>query len=316
MKPALFDTAPPDVALGIDSGHVAGVRLGVRGGQSVVTAFARALLPAEAVVPSLNASNIADPSLVAGAVRRVIDEVGGRPRRIALIVPDALVKVSLLKFEKVPSRAADLDELVRWQVKKTAPFPIEQGRISYTPGQPTADGGQEFIVTVARQDLIQQYEQACEAAGLHVGLVDVASFNVINGVVAGAAAPTGDWLLVYIAPGYTTLAVVRHGHLIFFRNRSEGSEGTLTDLVHQTAMYYEDRLSGAGFERVLVAGGSAVPLGGEALRRSLEERLRLPVEPIDPRVAAMLAAQDAASPDLLDALAPLVGVLLRERKAA
>jgi hypothetical protein len=86
--------------------------------------------------------------------------------------------------------------------------------------------------------------------------------------------------------------------------------------VHQTAMYYEDRLKGAGFSRVLLAGGTVVPGGVEALRRNLEERLRITVEALDPRTTATLTDRISASPDLLDGLAPLVGILVRERKAA
>jgi hypothetical protein len=104
--------------------------------------------------------------------------------------------------------------------------------------------------------------------------------------------------------------------LIFFRNRVDDAEGTLADLVHQTAMYYEDRLQGAGFARVLLAGAAVDPVGADSLRRGLEERLGLTVEAVDPRGAAALLDRITASPDLLDALAPLVGILLRDRKAA
>jgi hypothetical protein len=48
----------------------------------------------------------------------------------------------------------------------------------------------------------------------------------------------------------------------------------------------------------------------------LEQRLNLGVEPVDPRGAAALQDRIDASPELLDVLAPLVGVLRRERKAA
>ena len=67
---------------------------------------------------------------------------------------------------------------------------------------------------------------------------------------------TGDWLLVHAAATYVSLAVLRDGHVIFYRTRGEESEGSIADLVHQTAMYYEDRLHGRHFRRVLLAGGS------------------------------------------------------------
>jgi hypothetical protein len=51
----------------------------------------------------------------------------------------------------------------------------------------------------------------------------------------------------------------------------------------------------------------------DELRRKLEERLRTPVEAVDPRTAAALTDRIAAAPALLDALTPLVGLLMRNR---
>src|SRR6185295_12745390 len=100
-----------------------------------------------------------------------------------------------------------------------------------------------------------EYEQLAAAEGAHAGIVDLATFNVINAVLASPI-PASDWLLVNVAPDYVTLAILRGPHLIFFRNRATDTDGTLADLVHQTAMYYEDRLSGGGFARVLLAGAA------------------------------------------------------------
>jgi type IV pilus assembly protein PilM len=233
---------------------------------------------------------------------------------VSLVVPDTIARVSLVRFESVPARAGDLDELIRWQVKKTTPFPLDDAVIGYTPGLSTP-GAHEFVVTVARRDVIQQYERACELAGAHAGIVDLATFNVVNAVLAPAGAVTGDWLLVHAAPSYVSLAVLRDGHLIFYRTRGEESEGSVADLVHQTAMYYEDRLQGQRFSRVLLSGGSTVA-GADHLRRELSERLGLDVVAVDPFHAASPAARLGASPSLADALAPGIGILLRERAAS
>jgi hypothetical protein len=268
-------------------------------------------------VPGLLAPNLADVPLVAGAIRKVVSELGGsKATRVALVLPDTVAKVSLLKLEKIPAKAADLQEIVKWQVRKTAPFPMESAVLSVSPGAVTADGANEFVVSVARADVIHQYEQACLMAGLHAGLVDLSTFSVINSVLSGASAPAGDWLLVHVTDSYLTLAVVRDTGLLFFRNRSEEGEGTLADLIHQTAMYYEDRLHGAGFARVVIAGAARLPSGAESVRRDLEQRLHIGVEAVDPRSAAALQDRIAASPELLDVLAPLVGMLMRERKVA
>jgi hypothetical protein len=313
----LFTTPPPDVAVEIDHTHVAAARMAVRGGEHTIVAHASEALPPGAVVPGLASLNMADVPVVARAVGRAIGQIGGAtPTRVALVVPDTVAKVSLLRLEKVPSRAADLQEIVKWQVKKTAPFPMEHAVVSVSPGALSADGASEFVVSLARTDVIHQYEQACVMAGVHPGLVDLSTFSVIGTIVASSSAPAGDWLLVHVTGRYMTLAVIRDNALLFFRNRGEEDEGTLADLIHQTAMYYEDRLHGGGFTRVLIAGAARLPGGAESVRRGLVERLGIGVEAVDPRTAALLQDRIGASPELLDVLAPLVGMLLRERKVA
>src|SRR5215831_5312299 len=173
----------PGVAVEIDADHVSAARIETRGGAPVVQVHASEALPAGALVPSLTAANIINRQVLATALERVLEQVG-RPRRIGLVVPDLVAKVSLVRFEHVPTRSADLDQLVRWQVRKTAPFPIEEAQVSYVPALRHADG-QEFLVSLARRDVIQEYEGLCAEAGAHAGLVDLATFNVVNVLLAG-----------------------------------------------------------------------------------------------------------------------------------
>jgi type IV pilus assembly protein PilM len=312
------ETPTPEVAVEIAASHVSAASLGWRGREPIVAAHAIEWLPPHALVPSLTAVNTHDRAAVVGAVSRVLEKVG-RPRRIGLVLPDVIAKVSLIRFEQVPARAQELEQLVRWQVRKTAPFPIEEAQITFVPGLDAADGC-EFIVAVARREVVAEYEGICTEAGAHAGLVDLSTFNVINAVLAGTGNPDSDWLVVNIAADYASIAILRGPHLILFRNRAAETEGTLADLVHQTAMYYEDRLKGGGFARVVLAGaanaGPEHAADVEQLRRSLQERVAITVESIDPRAAAGITDRIAATPSLLDALAPLVGLLLRDREVS
>ncbi len=72
-----------------------------------------------------------------------------------------------------------------------------------------------------------------------------------------------------VAADSASIAILRGADLIFFRNRAADAEGGIADLVHQTAMYYEDRLSGTGFARVVLAGAALDAAGAEAVRQSL-----------------------------------------------
>ena len=316
--PSLRAAAPPAVAVEFGAGRVTAASVEFRAGSPVVRAHAVAPLAEGALTPSLTSANIRDRAAVVVALKRVLDQVGS-PRRIGLIIPDPVAKVSLVKFQQVPASEHDLSELIRWQVRKAAPFPIEEAQVSHVRGAAAADG-QEFIVTVARREIVAEYEGLCAEAGAYAGIVDLCTFNVINAVLGGAAAPSGDWLLVNVAPDWASMVIMRSHELVFFRSRGADGEGTLADLVHQTAMYYEDRLSGAGFTQVMLCGASAVgdlsAADGGVLRRSLEERLGTTVKQVDPRGAASLVDRIDASPALLDTLAPLVGILVRDREAA
>jgi Tfp pilus assembly PilM family ATPase len=314
--PAFLASPPPSVGVEIASDRVTAVSLGRQAGAWIVAAHGTERVAPGVVTPTLNGVNVHDGRSLASAVRSAFDKMGARPRRVALVIPDTAVKLSLLRFDKVPADS-DLDQLIRWQMRKAAPFRPEDSQISWVSAAPVAGGGREYLVTLARRDIIESYMSACAEAGADAGVVDLASLNLVNAALAsGADSASGDWLVVHIAPEYVTLAIVRDRELIFFRTRQLDGDGDLADVVHQTAMYHEDRLGGQRFARVVLSGAAARSAqAGDSLRRALEERLGVRVEPLDFRGTAAMRDRISAAPELLDTLAPAVGVVLRERAA-
>ena len=303
----------PEAAVELSPERVTVATLTSRGGRLVVPAHVVEPLPAGAVVPSLLHTNIADPAAVAAGLRAALDRLGSRPRRVALVIPDLTAKVSLVRFEQLPPRREDLDQLVRWQLRKSTPFPIEDASVTYTAGARALDG-HELLTVVARREVVREYESVCEAVGAHAGLVDVTTLSVLNLFLVPQTVPASDTLVLYMRPDHTSLAILRGEHVIFYRNRPEGDDETLADLVHQTSMYYEDRLAGQGFARVFVGGSGRTPAAFEATRASLEERLGVRTQAIDPSDVAASTEHINLSSDQMDVLAPLVGILARSRQ--
>jgi Tfp pilus assembly PilM family ATPase len=311
-----FAPVVPSVAIEIARRRVTVVELGRSSGGPVVNTCASEPLGDGLVTPSLTGANISEPGPVVEAVGRALARAGLRSAgRAALVIPDSVARVSLVTFEKLPPRAADLDQLVRWQLRKATPFPIDDAQITHFPA--SADGnGVTLAAVAARRDVIAQYEAVTDALGIRAGIVDLASMNVMNAVVAAGAAPPGDWLLVHLATEATTLAILRGSNLLFYRHRMAVEAEPLAALVHQTAMYHEDRLGTSQFTKVWLSGTTLAASGGDAARREISERLGIQTEDVDIRPAASLGSRVSASPDVLDSLAAPVGVLLRERKAA
>ncbi len=164
-------------------------------------------------------------------------------------------------------------------------------------------GGREFVVSMARRDVIQSYERACEAAGVHAGIVDLASFNVVNALLAATGPAAGDWLLVHVAAEDATLAIVRGSDLVFFRHRALGprrarrSRAPDGDVPRGPARRRRLLARGAGRR---VDGGRRAGRAASARHRGTPRR---PVELFDVRGAATMRDRISVSPELLDALA-------------
>ena len=277
---SLFTTSGPAVAVSIARDRVTAVQMEAGRQGPVVCGHARAALPAGAVNPAVHGPNVADAPAVAGVLDGVLDRLPRRPRRVALLLPDAAARVSMVRFANVPARKSDLERMIRWQVRRTVPFSVDEAQVDWTPGRLTAAGEQEFVVVLACGAVVAEYERLCAAAGAHAGLVDLPSLGLIDAALAGGAHGDGaDWLFVHVGSGSSTLAVVRGRYPLLFRTVAADGR-SLGDLVHQTAMYYQDRLGGAGLSRALVAGGGGMPDGAGGMRRVIEDRLAIPVNPI------------------------------------
>jgi Tfp pilus assembly PilM family ATPase len=311
-----FAPLPPTVAIEIARRRVTVVELGRSGGGPVVNTCASESLPEGVVTPGLTGPNIPEPGPVVEALGRALARAGLRSAgRAALVIPDSVARVSLITFEKLPARASDLDQLVRWQLRKATPFPIDDAQVTHFPASADTNGIM-LAAVAARRDVIAQYEAVTDALGIRAGIVDLASMNVMNAVIAAGAAPPGDWLLVHLAAEGTTLAILRGSNLLFYRHRMSVEAEPLAALVHQTAMYHEDRLGTSQFTKVWLAGSTLSASDGDAARREISERLGIQAEAVDIRPAAALGSRVTDSPDVLDSLAAPVGALLRERKAA
>ena len=82
---------------------------------------------------------------MAAALGRALARVGGA-RHVALVVPDAVAKVTLVRFDQVPAKPADLDAMLRWNVRKSLPFKVDDAQVTYGEGVPVEGGGREFVV--------------------------------------------------------------------------------------------------------------------------------------------------------------------------
>jgi type IV pilus assembly protein PilM len=181
-----------------------------------LSAVARIPLSDGAIVPSLKPDNIVDRVAVAAAIRRALEQIGERPNArsssIALIIPDAAVRVLLLDFEALPSRLTEALPLVRFRLKKLLPFDSDEAMVTFQAMSTSKSVVRVLAVAIPR-DVLSEYETAVREAGFEPGAV-------LPSTLASLAAldDSSTELLVNANPLGVTVAIVRSGVLLLHRS--------------------------------------------------------------------------------------------------
>lgn len=207
-------------------------------------------LPPGALTPGLQQANVASRQDVISAVNESLRNVSGRSRDVTLIIPDATTRVILLDFDTLPQKAEDADSVVRFRLKKSLPFDVDQSSVSFD-SQP-AGGGLRVVAAVTPRSVLDEYESVVREAGYNPGTV-LPSMIAALGVV-DASRPT---MVIKVEHGTTTFAIVDDGRLLLYR-ALENAGATVTgeslvEDVNTSLVYFEDRYKVA-VERVLATG--------------------------------------------------------------
>lgn len=252
-----LDAMPhPPVALEIFPDRVAAARWSRSG---AVDVYAVEMLPPGALVPSAVDANIANAPAVKAAFARVTGQVRAKGEDVALLVPDPVIRVFVQHFEQFPRSAQEAEPMLRWKLKKSVPFDVDETVISYMR-QPARDPGVDVVTALARQRIVREYESLAEAAGLCPGVVlssALAAISLLDGEDAT--------LLARVSGTALTTAIVADGVLCGYRCTELPAQGgdvtpqMLLEEVFPLAAYFQDTW-GEKIDSVRIAGlGGRLP---------------------------------------------------------
>lgn len=183
---------------------------------AALSAVARVVLAEGAVAPSLKPGNIVDRVAVVAAMRSALEQIGeranARDANLTLVIPDSAVRVLLLDFEALPTRAAEALPLVRFRLKKLLPFDSDDAMVSYQAMSTSKSVVRVLAVAIPR-DVLSEYETVAREAGFEPGSVLPSTLACLAGV--DDAEPV---LLVNANPVGVTAAIVRGGVLLLHRS--------------------------------------------------------------------------------------------------
>lgn len=249
-------TPHPSLAIEIDHDRVAAARWTRT---SALDGFAVEVLPPGAVVPSAVEANIVNAAALKSAVSSVFSRLRAKDEDVALLLPDPVVRVFVQHFDEFPRSPQEALPMLRWKLKKSVPFEVEETLISYMRQAPR-EGGVDVVTGLARLRIVREYEALAEAAGLHPGVVLSSSLAAI--ALLADDRPT---LLARISGTSLTTAIVREGILGGYRctelpaNAAGLTPLMLLEEIYPVAAYYQDTWQ-EGIQSVRVSGlGARLP---------------------------------------------------------
>ncbi len=211
-------------------------------------------LPPEALRPQPLRENFAAPTAIAEAVGSALEDAqasntGKRRREIALLLPDMSARVTVLAFEQLPVKTEEILPLLRFRLKKTVPFDVDEAAIAWRVSPARGEGtSRDLVVAVTPRAIVRQYEAIFEQLGYLPGEVTVSTVAGLNLVVDAPGAESGSMLLRG-SGGQMSIAVTSQNELRMLRSSDYGDEpldgeGERFRDIFSSAVFFQDSYGG------------------------------------------------------------------------
>jgi type IV pilus assembly protein PilM len=206
------------------------------------------------------------------------------------VVPDYAARMSVLDFEELPADAEQREALIRFRLRKSVPFSIDDARISATLQWHEPQSKRvEVLAAAISNHVLEEYESILTSKGYQVGMVVPSSVAALN---LCSAAPNGFTIFAKLS-GSVLSVLLLQGQMVrvvrcvdlSMEDASAGDDAAvISTLLHQTFAFVEDEYS-EGVERFLLCGfGEST----EELGKAFEAEFRVQWENLASRFGAVL----------------------------
>jgi len=250
----LLSPPAPSTAAGFVDDYFAVVDLRRARRGFALASSAMTQLPAGILTPSFTEPNIQSAEELLEVIRATAEASGlARKKRWSVALPDITARSLVIALESKPEGRRELDEVLNWKIERVIAMQASELRVSRQRISPV--GGQErYLVTVAREAVIAQYEAMFASAGWSTGLLLPRHLGEAQWL--GWDNAPGDKMLISVnRSGFTSL-IARNGEPVLVRTHICEPEARADEL-HRFALYYRDRVAGSvssGLTGLLVLG--------------------------------------------------------------
>ena len=273
-------------------------------------------IPDDALGGSIFHPEIKEKETIMNAIKESCFKIGFRSAKISLIIPDNIVRVSLMSFQEVPSSRKQLIDMIIWKMKKSIPYKIEETMISYQILK-NGDSSRENLVLVSLmpKNILGQYEDLFNDLSVRVGLIDISAFSIYN-LFRTRMQSTGDVGIINCSYNYFTFMIVRKGNLLFFRCKNyqasggaleEGTRKLLKRELNTSLSYYTEKLSGKELEKTYIR---SIGCDVASFVSIMEESGLTRYEVLDPSALVHFSGFSECDEEARQKLIPAIGAVL------
>jgi type IV pilus assembly protein PilM len=216
------------------------------------------VLPERGAMASPAAPNLIKPQLYREALSRIAPGPMNKRAATALVIPDYAVRMAVIDLEEFPAGEPERLALLRFRLRKTVPFPIEEAQLAYSVQLNEPKRIEVLTVAIARP-ILEEYETLLISAGYRVGVVmpsSVAALRLCSGAERGLtvlAKAAGSTLTVFLLES-GLVRLVRCLDLAVAEGEDAPRDNeTVLPVLQQTLAYAEDQI-GQPATRLLLCG--------------------------------------------------------------
>jgi type IV pilus assembly protein PilM len=221
-------------------------------GRGDAPVYAFAPLPAGALTPGIEETNVRAPESVAQAIQSALKDVAPRSKHVSLVLPDTTARVFVLDFDSLPQKPTEMLAVLRFRLRKMVPFDVEKASVGHQVLSSDTSGCRVLIAVVPGA-ILAEYESAVRAAGFDPGAVVPSSLAALAALESEAPALTACFSGVSL-----TTTITSGQDLLLYRTLELPADPAqrLAEVqkdIAVAAAYYEDKL--AAKARQLYYGG-------------------------------------------------------------
>ncbi len=235
----------------------------------------------KAILASPAAPNVVKPQLYRDALQRFSH--GAEPKKhrtAAIVIPDYAVRMAMLDFEEFPVGEEERLALIRFRLRKTVPFHVEEAKVSYSVQFTEAKRIEVLAVAIA-QPILTEYESLFIEAGYRVGMVTP---SLLAALRLCSPAKQGLTVLAKSAGSQLSVLLIEKGRVRLVRcvDFGDTESGMVRPELHvlptlqQTFAYAEDQIGKPVSQLLLCGFGSET----DGLGRLAQSEFSIPYLPI------------------------------------